>query len=118
MSEKVYGSQAVLETLKSGRKIILGVYLLEGGQGDDLEKIKAHAWAQGTPVSLQTADHMKAMSESGTLHNAIAIFSDNPSVLWRWFYSPYHYVVVFIATAVFLIFGAAGFLLYFLFLRK
>lgn len=118
MSEKIYGSQAVLEALKSGGKIILGVYLLEGAQGDDLEKIKAYAWAHNTPVSLQPVEHMKAMSESGTLHDAIAICSNSWLVYRRWLFSRYYYIFIIILTAAFLILGAVGFHFYFLFLKK
>jgi hypothetical protein len=118
MGEKIYGRKAVLEALKSSSQNILGVYLLEDARGDDLEKIKAYAAYQSIPISLQSADCMKAMTEDRSLQEAIAIISRNFFVYFRFFFSRLYFLIIFFVILLFLVFAALGFLLYFLFLKS
>ena len=76
MSEKIYGRKPVLEALRSGKRAITRIYLLQGSRDGVLNQIEAHAKAKGIPMALETRHRMDTMAGNDKHQGAIAVADD------------------------------------------
>jgi 23S rRNA (guanosine2251-2'-O)-methyltransferase len=76
MSEKIYGRKPVLEVLRSGRRTINRVYLMQGSRDGVLNQIEAHAKAKGIPIGLETRHRMDTMAGNDKHQGVIAVAED------------------------------------------
>ncbi len=76
MSEKIYGRKPVLETLRSAKRAVTRVYLMQGSRDGILNQIEAHAKAKGIPITLETRHRMDTMAGSDKHQGAIAVADD------------------------------------------
>jgi 23S rRNA (guanosine2251-2'-O)-methyltransferase len=76
MSEKIYGRKPVLEALRSSKRAITRIYLLQGSRDGVLNQIEAHAKAKGIPISLETRHRMDTMAGNDKHQGAIAVADD------------------------------------------
>lgn len=73
MSEKIYGRKPVLETIRSGKRAVERVYLMQGSRDEVLNQIEAHAKAKGIPINLETRHRMDTMAATDKHQGVIAV---------------------------------------------
>ena len=76
MSEKLYGRKPVLEALRSGKRAISHIYLMQGSRDEVLNQIEAHAKAKGITLGLETRHRMDTMAGSDKHQGVIAVAED------------------------------------------
>jgi 23S rRNA (guanosine2251-2'-O)-methyltransferase len=76
MSEKIYGRKPVLEALRSGKRAITKVYLLQGSRDGMLNQVEAHAKAKGISIGLETRHRMDTMAGHDKHQGVIAVADD------------------------------------------
>jgi len=76
MSEKIYGRKPVLEAIRSGKRAISHVYLMQGSRDEALNQIEAHAKAKGISIGMETRHRMDTMAGHDKHQGVIAVAED------------------------------------------
>ncbi len=76
MSEKIYGRKPVLEALRSGKRGINHIYLMQGSRDEVIHQIEAHAKARGVSIGMETRRQMDTLAGSDKHQGVIAVAED------------------------------------------
>lgn len=76
MSEKIYGRKPVLETIRSGKRAVERVYLMQGSRDEVLNQIEAHAKAKGIPINMETRHRMDTLAATDKHQGVVAVVED------------------------------------------